>query len=135
MSFFYDLAKAANLRMAFALARELAPHGATAVAVTPGWLRSETMLEAYGVTEADWHDATEKNPHFAISESPAFVGRAVAALAQDPDAGRWSGQSLSSGQLARVYGFTDLDGSRPDAWRYVPEVQDAGKPADVTGYR
>ena len=74
-------------------------------------------------------------PHFAISESPAFVGRAVAALAADPDVSRWNGQSLSSGQLAHVYGFTDLDGSRPDAWRYVTEVQDAGRPADTTGYR
>jgi NAD(P)-dependent dehydrogenase (short-subunit alcohol dehydrogenase family) len=135
VSFFYDLAKAANLRMAFALAHELRPHRATAVSLTPGWLRSEAMLEAYGVTEANWRDATKKSPHFAISESPAFVGRAVVALAQDPDVARWSGQSLSSGQLAKVYGFTDLDGSRPDAWRYVPEVQDAGKPADVSGYR
>jgi NAD(P)-dependent dehydrogenase (short-subunit alcohol dehydrogenase family) len=135
VSFFYDLAKAAVNRMAFALAHELAPHGATAVALTPGWLRSEAMLEAYQVTESSWHDATARSPHFAISESPAFVGRAVAALARDPDVSRWNGQSLSSGQLAKVYGFTDLDGSRPDAWRYVPEVQDAGKPADVTGYR
>lgn len=135
VSFFYDLAKAANLRMAFALAHELAPHGATAVALTPGWLRSEEMLETFGVTEENWRDATERIPHFAISESPAFVGRAVAALAADPDVARWNGQSLSSGQLAKVYGFTDLDGSQPDAWRYLPEVPDAGKPADTTGYR
>ena len=135
VSFFYDLAKAAVSRMAFALAHELAPHGATAVALTPGWLRSEAMLDAYGVTEANWRDATEVSPHFAISESPAFVGRAVAALAADPTWRRWNGKSLSSGQLAQVYGFTDLDGSRPDAWRYIVEVQDAGKPADTTGYR
>ena len=135
VSFFYDLAKAAVGRMAFALAHELAPHGGTAVSLTPGWLRSEAMLEAYQVTEENWEDAIAFQPHFAISESPAFVGRAVAALAQDPDVARWNGQSLSSGQLAQVYGFTDVDGSRPDAWRYVPEVQDAGKPADVTGYR
>jgi NAD(P)-dependent dehydrogenase (short-subunit alcohol dehydrogenase family) len=135
VSFFYDLAKSANLRMAFALAHELAPHGATAVALTPGWLRSEAMLEAYGVAEANWRNACARQPHFAISESPAFVGRAVAALAADPERARWNGQTLSSGQLARVYGFTDLDGSRPDAWRYLVEVQDAGKPADVTGYR
>lgn len=135
VSFFYDLAKASVNRMAFALAHELQPHGATAVSLTPGWLRSEAMLEAYGVTEGNWRDATARSPHFAISESPAFVGRAVAALAQDPEVSRWNGQSLSSGQLAQVYGFTDLDGSRPDAWRYVVEVQDAGKPADVTGYR
>jgi NAD(P)-dependent dehydrogenase (short-subunit alcohol dehydrogenase family) len=135
VSFFYDIAKAAVNRMAFALAHELGPRGATAVSLTPGWLRSEAMLEAYGVTESNWRDATAHSPHFAISESPAFVGRAVAALAQDPDVSRWNGQSLSSGQLARLYGFTDLDGSQPDAWRYVPEIQDAGKPADTTGYR
>jgi NAD(P)-dependent dehydrogenase (short-subunit alcohol dehydrogenase family) len=135
VSFFYDLAKAANLRMAYALGHELAPHGATAVAITPGWLRSEAMLEAFGVTEENWRDATERIPHFAIAESPHYVGRAVAALAADPDVARWNGQSLSSGQLARVYGFTDLDGSQPDAWRYLPEVQDLGQPADTTGYR
>jgi NAD(P)-dependent dehydrogenase (short-subunit alcohol dehydrogenase family) len=134
-SFFYDLAKASVTRMAFALAHELRPHNATAVSLTPGWLRSEAMLEAYGVTESNWRDATTRSPHFAISESPAFVGRAVAALAQDPDVARWSGTSLSSGQLAKVYGFTDLDGSQPDCWRYLVEVQDAGAPADVTGYR
>ena len=76
-----------------------------------------------------------KVPHFVISETPRFVGRAVAALAADPDRARWNGQSLSSGELAKVYGFTDVDGSRPDAWRYVAEVQDAGKPADAAGYR
>jgi NAD(P)-dependent dehydrogenase (short-subunit alcohol dehydrogenase family) len=135
VSFFFDLAKAAVNRMAFALAHELRPHGATAVSLTPGWLRSEAMLDAYGVTEQNWRDATESSPHFAISETPAFVGRAVAALAQDPGVSRWSGQSLSSGQLAKIYGFTDLDGSQPDAWRYLVEVQDAGQPADVTGYR
>ncbi len=135
VSHFYDLAKASVLRMAWALAHELRPHGAAAVALTPGWLRSELMLEHFGVAEANWRDATAREPHFVISESPRYVGRAVAALAADPDAARWSGQSLSSGQLARVYGFTDLDGSQPDAWRYIVEVQDAGGPADATGYR
>ncbi len=135
VSFFFDLAKAAVNRMAFALAHELRPHGATAVSLTPGWLRSEAMLDAYGVTEQNWREATKRSPHFAISETPAFVGRAVAALAQDPAVSRWNGQSLSSGQLARIYGVTDVDGSQPDAWRYLTEVQDAGKPADVTGYR
>lgn len=135
VSFFYDLAKAAVSRMAFALAHELGPRGATAVLLTPGWLRSEQMLDAYRVGEANWRDALALSPHFAISESPAYVGRAVAALAADPARARWNGQSLSSGQLARVYGFTDLDGSQPDAWRYMTEVQDAGKPADVRGYR
>jgi NAD(P)-dependent dehydrogenase (short-subunit alcohol dehydrogenase family) len=134
-SFFYDLAKAAVTRMGFSLGHELRPHGATAVSLTPGWLRSEAMLDAFGVTEATWRDATRFQPHFAISETPAFVGRAVAALAQDPQVSRWNGMSLSSGQLAKVYGFTDLDGSQPDAWRYLVEVQDVGKPADVTGYR
>jgi NAD(P)-dependent dehydrogenase (short-subunit alcohol dehydrogenase family) len=134
-SFFYDVAKAAVLRMAFALGHELKPHGATALSLTPGWLRSEAMLEAFGVTESNWRHATKRVPGFAISESPAFVGRAVAALAQDPNVSRWNGQSLSSGQLAKIYNFTDLDGSQPDAWRYMVEVQDAGKPADVTGYR
>ncbi|MET9883401.1 SDR family oxidoreductase [Streptomyces sp. NPDC006430] len=135
VSFFYDLAKSAVLRMAFALGHELGPRGATAVALTPGWLRSEMMLDAFGVTESHWRDALEKVPHFAISETPAYVGRAVAALAADPEVSRWNGQSLSSGQLARVYGFTDLDGSRPDAWRYMVEVQDPDRPADTTGYR
>jgi NAD(P)-dependent dehydrogenase (short-subunit alcohol dehydrogenase family) len=135
VSFFYDLAKAAVSRMAFALAHELGPHGATAVLLTPGWLRSEAMLDIYGVTESNWLDATERVPHFAISETPTYVGRAVAALATDPDVARWNGASLSSGQLAKVYGYTDVDGSQPDAWRYLVEVQDAGKPADVTGYR
>ena len=135
VSFFFDLAKAAVNRMAFSLAHELRPHGGTAVSLTPGWLRSEAMLDAYGVTEETWREATRRSPHFAISETPAFVGRAVAALAQDPNVARWNGRSLSSGQLAKIYGFTDVDGSRPDAWRYLSEVQDAGKPADVTGYR
>ncbi|SDS83289.1 SDR family oxidoreductase [Actinoplanes derwentensis] len=135
VSFFYDLAKTAVLRMAFSQSKELASYGGTAVALTPGWLRSEIMLENYGVTEQNWRDALTVQPHFAISESPAFTGRAVAALATDPDVARWNGQSLSSGQLAQIYGFTDLDGSRPDCWRYLVEVQDAGKPADVNGYR
>jgi NAD(P)-dependent dehydrogenase (short-subunit alcohol dehydrogenase family) len=135
LSPFYDLAKVAVTRMAWAHAKDLAPHGATSVSLTPGWLRSEMMLEAFGVTEENWRDATSKVPHFVISETPRFVGRAVAALAADPDRSRWNGQSLSSGGLAQVYGFTDLDGSRPDAWRYLVEVQDPGKPADATGYR
>jgi NAD(P)-dependent dehydrogenase (short-subunit alcohol dehydrogenase family) len=136
VSTFYDLAKTAVLRLAFAQGVELAPHECTAVALTPGWLRSEMMLDNYGVTEANWRDGAAVNPHFAaISESPRFVGRAVAALAADPDVQRHNGGSFSSGGLAREYGFTDLDGSRPDCWRYLVEVQDAGRPADPTGYR
>ncbi|MFD5746906.1 SDR family oxidoreductase [Streptomyces sp. NPDC127033] len=134
-SFFYDLAKTAVLRMAFSLGHELGSRGGTAVALTPGWMRSEIMLDHFGVTEESWRDALESEPHFGISESPRYVGRAVAALAADPRVNRWNGQSLSGGRLAQVYGFTDLDGSRPDAWRYIVEVQDAGKPAAPAGYR
>ena len=135
LSLFYDLAKTSVSRIALAQAHELRPYHCSAVALTPGWLRSEQMLDNYGVSEANWRDAIAKQPHFVITETPRYVGRAVAHLAADPDVRRWSGQSLSSGQLAKIYGFTDLDGSQPDAWRYVVEVQDAGKPADATGYR
>ncbi|AFZ32404.1 short-chain dehydrogenase/reductase SDR [Gloeocapsa sp. PCC 7428] len=135
LSLFYDLAKTSVIRMAWALAQELQPHLCTAVALTPGWLRSEIMLDSFGVSEANWQDATAKEPHFVISETPRYIGRAVACLAGDPNVARWSGQSLSSSQLAKVYGFTDLDGSQPDAWRYICEVQAAGLPADATGYR
>ena len=122
-----DLAKTTVLRLAFAQGEELAPHGCTAVALTPGWLRSEMMLEHFGVTEANWREGAAVNPHFAaISESPRFVGRAVAALAAAPEHHRRNGGSFSSGGLAREYGFTDVDGSQPDCWRYLVEVQDAG---------
>jgi NAD(P)-dependent dehydrogenase (short-subunit alcohol dehydrogenase family) len=135
LSAFYDLAKASVIRLAWSQAQELRPHGATAVALTPGWMRSEMMLEHYGVTEENWRDGTARSPHFVIAESPLYTGRAVAALAADPDVARWNGQSLSSGGLAAVYGFTDVDGTRPDAWRYIVEVREAGRPADDTGYR
>jgi len=136
LSAFYDLAKTAVIRLAFAQSEELASHGCAAVALTPGWMRSEMMLEHYGVSEATWRDAAGGNPHFAaISESPRFVGRAVAALAVDPQLQSRNGGSFSSGALARDYGFTDLDGSRPDCWRYMVEVQDPGLPPDATGYR
>lgn len=135
LSLFYDLAKTSVIRMAWALSQELQPYQCTAVALTPGWMRSEMMLEHFGVTEANWRDGTAKDPHFAISETPRYVGRAVAHLASDPDVARWNGRSLSSGQLATVYGFTDVDGSQPDAFRYLQEVQEIGKSADVTGYR
>jgi len=136
LSAFYDLAKMSVIRLAFSQAQELEPHGCTAVALTPGWLRSEMMLEHYGVTEQTWRESDAGNPHFrAISESPRFVGRAVAALAADPDLQRHNGGSFSSGGIAQEYGFTDVDGSRPDCWRYMVEVQDAGLPPDATGYR
>ncbi|MGH3309362.1 MAG: SDR family oxidoreductase [Streptomyces sp.] len=134
--FYYDLAKYAPLRMAHGLAEELPEYGATAVCLTPGWLRSEAMLDtAFKVTEENWREGAAQNPHFAISESPVLVGRAVTALAADPDVARFNGKSLSSGGLAQEYGFTDADGSAPDAWRYMTEVDQSAKTADVTGYR
>ena len=132
---FYDLAKTAVIRLAWGQSQELDEHGCTALALTPGWMRSEQMLEHHSVSESNWRDATERTPHFCISESPRYVGRAVAALAADPERSRWNGESLSSGQLAREYGFTDTDGTRPDCWRYMVEVIEAGKPAGDAGYR
>ena len=131
----YDLAKASVIRLAFAQGQELAKVGGTAVAVTPGWLRSELMLEIFGVTEATWRDGTAKDPHFCIAESPAFVGRGIAALAADPARSRWNGRSTSSAELGREYGVTDTDGTQPDAWRYIVEVREAGRPAGDAGYR
>jgi NAD(P)-dependent dehydrogenase (short-subunit alcohol dehydrogenase family) len=134
-NFFYDLAKNAPIRMAFNLSEDLKDLGGTAVSLTPGFLRSEQMLDGLGVTEDTWREAVKKVPEFAIAESPVFVARAVAALAADPEKGRWNGQSLSSGQLAKVYGFTDADGSRPDAWAYFSEVVFGGKQATAEDYR
>lgn len=133
---FYDLAKASVLRLAFSQGHDLDAYGCTAVALTPGWLRSEMMLEHFGVTEENWQGADAADGHFAaISESPRFVGRAVAALAMDPQVRSRNGGSYSSGELAKEYGFTDVDGSQPDCWRYLVEVQDPGLPADGAGYR
>jgi NAD(P)-dependent dehydrogenase (short-subunit alcohol dehydrogenase family) len=142
ISVYYDLAKVAVNRLAFSQGHELAPYGATAVAITPGWLRSEMMLENFGVSEDNWRDAldparAERNeppaeadrsqpiapPDFALSESPRYVGRAIASLALDPDRKRWNQQSVSSGELARVYGFTDLDGTSPDIWQHMEESE------------
>jgi len=143
LSVFYDLAKASVIRLAWSQGHELAPHGCAAVALTPGWMRSEMMLEHYGVSEDTWRDALDRpyqppfpHPgHFGISETPAFTGRAVVALAADPERQRWNQGSASSGGLAREYGFTDVDGSRPDAWRYLVEVQDEGLPPNPDAYR
>jgi NAD(P)-dependent dehydrogenase (short-subunit alcohol dehydrogenase family) len=143
VSAFYDLAKWAVLRLAWSQGYELADFGCAAVALTPGWMRSEMMLENYGVTEANWRDVLDRpheppypDPgHFGISETPRYTGRAVVALAADPDVSRWNRASLSAGQLAREYGFVDLDGSAPDAWRYIVEVQDPGNPPDTARYR
>jgi NAD(P)-dependent dehydrogenase (short-subunit alcohol dehydrogenase family) len=121
----YDLVKAAVIRLALTQAEDLREHGVAAVAVTPGFLRSEAMLEHFGVTEDNWREATQKDlpqaEHFIASETPRFVGRAVAALAADPNVMEKTGQALSSWKLSREYGFTDLDGSRPDWGRYVEE--------------
>ena len=144
ISVFYDLAKVAVTRLAFSQGHELAPHGVSAVAITPGWLRSEMMLENFGVSEENWRDAldparADRGPSapadFALSESPRYVGRAVVALASDPDRARWNKKSISSGQLAREYGFTDLDGSRPDIWRFIEEVRERGLEARYDDYR
>jgi NAD(P)-dependent dehydrogenase (short-subunit alcohol dehydrogenase family) len=113
-SLFYDLAKAAAIRLALAQAAELRRHGVAAVALTPGFLRSEAMLEHFGVTEATWRDAIARDRHFAHSETPTFVGRAAAALAADPDVMAKTGRALASWELAHEYGFVDADGARPD---------------------
>lgn len=140
---FMDVTKNAVNRLAWGEGHEMETVGGCALAVTPGWLRSEMMLDVFGVREDNWLDAT-KNPKvegepdpgdFAVSESPAMIGRAIAALAADPERNRWNKRSVSSFELAEHYGTTDVDGSRPDAWRYIVEVREADKPADVTGYR
>lgn len=145
ISVFYDLAKVAVNRLAFSQGHELASHGGTAVAVTPGFLRSEMMLDNFGVSEDDWQHALDPAraasglpvapPEFSLSESPRFIGRGIAALAADPDRVRWNQRSLTSGQLAREYGFTDIDGSQPDVWRYITEVRERGRAADLHQYR
>ncbi|MFF4155643.1 SDR family oxidoreductase [Streptomyces sp. NPDC001678] len=132
---FFDLAKCGPIRMAFGLAQELKEYGGTAVCLTPGFLRSEEMLDHFGVTEATWRDAVSKEPHFAIAESPVFIGRALAALASDPERARWNGQSVSSGQLAREYGVTDVDGSRPDCDGYFRDVVFGDVSASAEDYR
>jgi NAD(P)-dependent dehydrogenase (short-subunit alcohol dehydrogenase family) len=120
-AFFYDFVKTSVIRLAYAMAQELAPHHITALAVTPGFLRSEAMLEYFGVTEANWQDGTKKDPHFIASETPYFVGRAVAALAADPNVFSKTGKALSSWDLSDEYGFTDIDGRQPHWGNYYRE--------------
>jgi NAD(P)-dependent dehydrogenase (short-subunit alcohol dehydrogenase family) len=115
---FYDLAKASNVRLALAMAEELRPYGVTALYVTPGFLRSEAMLEHFGVSEANWREGAARDPHFIASETPAFVGRGVAALAADPNVAAKSGGVFTSWDLAEEYGFSDIDGTRPNWGRY-----------------
>ena len=137
ISVYYDLAKVAISRLAFSQGHELASVGATAVAVSPGWLRSEMMLEGFQVTEANWQDAPGKTapPDFALSETPRYVGRAIAALAADPEKARWNQMSVNVGQLAREYNYTDVDGSRPDSWRYIETIRETDQQADFSDYR
>jgi NAD(P)-dependent dehydrogenase (short-subunit alcohol dehydrogenase family) len=133
ISVYYDLAKVAVNRLAYSQGHELAPHGATAVSITPGWMRSEMMLENFGVNESNWREALDASraqkglpvapPGFALSETPRYVGRAIVSLALDPDRARWNQKSTSSGELAQVYGFTDVDGSKPDIWRHMEESE------------
>jgi NAD(P)-dependent dehydrogenase (short-subunit alcohol dehydrogenase family) len=117
-TFYYDLAKQTVIRLAKNQAAELKPHGVAAVALTPGFLRSEAMLEIFGVTEENWRDGAAQDPHFLQSETPAYVARAVVALATDPNVMSKTGGSYSSGELAKEYGFTDLDGTQPDFVSY-----------------
>ena len=133
---FFDMVKVAITRLGRMLHDEVSPHGVTSVSLTPGFLRSEEVLDHFGVTEENWRDGIAKDRWFAISETPRYIGRAVVALATDPDVQRWSGRALSSGQLARHYGFTDLDGSRPEASRYFADAYFGDKKgAKVEDYR
>ena len=136
VGFFYDLVKANVSRIILSLTHELRDTPETALGVTPGWLRSENMLDLFGVTEENWRDALAKTPGFAISESPTYVARGVAALAQDSEVARFAGQVLTARQLADRYRVTDTDGSRPDAWRYIAAYgmeEQSGR--DVERYR
>lgn len=121
-SFYYDLVKMSVIRLAYSMAEELRPHGVSAVAVTPGFLRSEAMLDHFGVSEANWQDGAKKDPHFIASETPYFVGRAVAALAADPNVAQKSGGVYASWTLSDEYGFGDIDGRRPHWGRYFAET-------------
>lgn len=118
---FYDLAKSSVIRLAYAMAEELRPHNITALALTPGFLRSEAILEHFGVTEANWQEGATKDPHFIASETPYYIGRAVAALAADPNVFQKSGKALSSWNLAMEYGFKDIDGRQPNWGKYFEE--------------
>jgi NAD(P)-dependent dehydrogenase (short-subunit alcohol dehydrogenase family) len=119
VGFYYDLVKANVERIVKGLTAELEGSPVTAVGVTPGWLRSEKMLENFGVTEDNWRDACTTRPRFAISESPTYVARGVAALAHDPEPTQWAGTIISARQLADSYDVTDTDGSKPDCWGHL----------------
>jgi NAD(P)-dependent dehydrogenase (short-subunit alcohol dehydrogenase family) len=135
-SMFFDVVKVAITRLGKMLKDEVEPYGITSLSLTPGFLRSEEMLDHFGVTEDNWRDGIAKDKWFAISETPRYIGRAVAALAADPDRSQWSGRALSAGVLAKHYGFTDLDGSQPEASRFFAEAYFGDKKdADVADYR
>lgn len=135
VGFYYDFVKASVERIMKGLSVEFQNERCASVAVTPGWLRSEMMLDHFGVKEENWRDGLKKDPHFCISESPYFVARGVAALCADPEKSKHNGEVLTSHRLSHLYGTTDLDGTRPDCWRYIAEVQEIGLTADDTGYR
>ncbi|HYL44036.1 MAG TPA: SDR family oxidoreductase [Ktedonobacteraceae bacterium] len=118
---FYSLAKISTIHLAEAMAEDLRPHHITSLALTPGFLRSEAMLDHFGVTEETWREAVKQDPHFVVSETPFYIGRAVTALARDPQVAKKSGQTLNTGDLALAYGFTDVDGSQPHWGRYYAE--------------
>lgn len=119
---YYSLAKISAIHLAEAMAADLRPYNITAVALTPGFLRSEEMLDHFGVTEANWRDGAKKDSHFIASETPYYIGRAVVALASDPEVERKSGKALSTWGLAPEYGLTDKDGSQPNWGKYYEEV-------------
>jgi NAD(P)-dependent dehydrogenase (short-subunit alcohol dehydrogenase family) len=121
-SFFYDVAKSAVIRLAVAKAADLRADGVTVVALTPGFLRSEAVLDHFGVDEGHWRDAIPKDPNFAFSETPRYIGRAVAALAADPDKLRSTGSATSTWDLAEVYGFVDVDGAQPNWGQRAREI-------------
>ncbi|WP_409299837.1 SDR family oxidoreductase [Peribacillus sp. SCS-155] len=118
---YYSLAKISAIHLAQSMAKDLLEYNVTSLAVTPGFLRSEAMLELFGVTEENWRDGTKTDPHFIASETPFFVGRAVAALAADPLIYKKTGKALSSWELAKEYDFYDIDGSQPDWGSYYRE--------------
>ena len=118
---FYDLAKISVIRLAQAMALDLKPHNVTALALTPGFLRSEAMLDLFGVSEANWRDGAQRDPHFIASETPFYIGRAIVALASDSNVAAKSGQALATWNLAREYNFTDVDGNQPHWGEYFAQ--------------
>lgn len=142
---FLDVTKTAVDRLAYAEGHDLAPHGGTAVSVSPGWLRSEMMLDAFGVTEETWREAAEANrgrtdaapPYeFVISETPVMLARGLTALAADPDRAAWNTRSVSSVELAEHYDLTDVDGSRPDSWSFITAMETTpAEELEVSDYR